>query len=135
MRPVWGNRQFRSRRRGLWGRLRMSEQQLHWRIGLEYQLTRQEPVEDTACGVDVGARIYVDAAQCLLWSDECRRALNHVRHRERRLGVARFVHGLCDTEIENLHEIVILAVAAQKDVRGFDVAMHQPIRVGLPDIE
>ena len=43
-------------------------------------------------------------------------------------GVADCPH---DSEIQHLHEVVLLAVAAEEDVRGFDVAMNQAAGLGL----
>ena len=41
------------------------------------------------------------------------------------------MHDLRDPEVENLHEVVVLAIPAQEDVRRLDVAMHEPARFGL----
>ena len=41
------------------------------------------------------------------------------------------VRRLDDAEIQDLHEVVILAVAAQEDVGGLDVAVDETARLGL----
>ena len=49
-------------------------------------------------------------------------------HRARVRGVADCPH---NSEIQHLHEVVLLAVPAEEDVRGLDVAMNQAARLGL----
>ena len=40
---------------------------------------------------------------------------------------------LHDPEVEHLDEIVLAAVSAHQDVRGFDVAVHQPVGLGFSE--
>ena len=47
------------------------------------------------------------------------------------LGLGGVADGSHDPEVQHLHEVVLLAVPAQEDVRRLDVAMHQAVRLGF----
>jgi len=100
-------------------------------LPVEHLLAGQHPIGDAAGGVDVGAVVDL-AAERLLRRDEGRGSLDDAPHRQRHDGVAAVsARRLDDAEVEDLDEIVVLAVAAEKDVRRLDVAMDQAARLGL----
>ncbi len=98
----------------------------HGILAGERRLARHHLVQHDAERVEVAARIGLRAL-CLLGREVRRRT-----HHGSDLGevvLARRVHGPGDAEVGNLH----LAVGADEDVRGLDVAVHHATRVRVAE--
>jgi len=94
-------------------------------VGGEYELAGQQPVRNAAGGVDVGPSVERRSTQRLRGSDEGRCPMDDVVERQSDAGLCGILSGLHDSKIEDLHKVVILAVAAEKNVCRFDVPMNK----------
>ena len=101
------------------------QEQTHGIFGGEHELARQQPIADAANRVDVHSTIEGSSAQRLFRRDECRRTVDYILPGQRRSCLARLAEGSHQPKIQYLDEVAVLAVAANKNVRRFDVPMHQ----------
>ncbi len=110
----------------------MLERHLHRRPTVEDQLPGEQVVADTAEGVEVDA-VPDLLRERQLGSHVRGGAGNHVLLRELELVRAHLDVGLGfhQAEVQDLHEIDLGAEAAEEDVGGLDVPMHQAMRVGV----
>ena len=108
----------------------MLHEQPHGGLGGEHELAGQEPVGQTAGRINVGATVQISSHR-LLGGNERRRTLDRVLPRVHRVRVRGVLDRPDNAEIQHFDEVVLLAVPADEDVRGFDVAMHQAARLGL----
>jgi len=102
----------------------MLQEKPHRGLGGEHELPGQEPVGHAAGRINVGTPVQISSHRPLGGNKRWRtldRVLPRV-HRARVRGVADCPH---NAEIQHLHEVILLAVPAEEDVRGFDVAMNQ----------
>ena len=98
----------------------------HRGVGREHVFPGQQPVSDATGRVDVGASIELGVAKCLLGCDECRCSLNHVIGGQGLPAFRLFPECLHESEIQYLDEVAVFAIAAEKNIRRFDVAMNEP---------
>jgi hypothetical protein len=92
-------------------------------LRLEHHLPGEQVVSDAAHGVDVGARIDL-LSQRDLRRHVGRRSRGQARRGLHRVGTESGDR-LHQPEVQHLHEVVAQADAADVDVRGLDVAMHE----------